>query len=230
MIRWQHNTPELFEEMRSSLQKNFPSLQVITESDVVFIRGTLFIFDDEQIELDRYSIKIKLLPDYPDSVPVVREIGGRIPRPGENSGDRHLFTNGNCCLFVKEETWKYYPKGMTIVDFIKNIVTYYFLNQTYYELTGKWLWGERQHGIYGIIEFYQEELKSKDLKLIVAFIQYLAKTTIKKNRPCYCGSRKKLQNCHYRVLNNYRGKINPEIAKTSLLLLETELEKIRNNS
>jgi hypothetical protein len=104
-------------------------------------------------------------------------VNGHIPRFGENTGDRHLFTNGNCCLFVKEETWKYYPKGTTIADFIKDTITYYFLNQTYYELTGNWLWGERSHGFFGIIEFYQDELQTNDLKLIISFIQYLAKGT-----------------------------------------------------
>lgn len=216
---WFKDNPVLLEEVRSAIAKHFPTLHVVIENDAVFIRGTLHLPE----KIDYYSIEIELLNDYPESVPLVRETGGRI----KHIAERHIYTNGNCCLFVAEETWKYYPKGTTIIDFINKIVTAHFINQTHFELTGKWLWGERSHGIDGILEFYEEELKTNNLILIYKFIEHLAKVVVKKHWACYCGSKKKFQNCHYRQLLEYRKKIKPEIARKSLSLINNELEKYR---
>ncbi len=220
MEKWHIQNPELLEEMNMSLQEHFPALNVSIENDVVFVRGNLSLPEN----VDEFSIEIELKDDYPNSVPIVREIGGRIPH-----GKRHTFTNGNCCLFVREEKWKHYPKGTKLIDFIENVVVPYFLAQSYFEITNKWLWGERSHGIYGIIEFYKEELKTDDLNLIVKFIEYLAKPTLKKYRICYCGSGKKLQKCHYNVLKNYRIKISQDVANDSLKLLDLEIRRLNNN-
>lgn len=221
MKQWYTENPKLFNEVKTSLAARFPTLHVVIENAVVFIRGALHLPEG----IDYYSIEVELLADYPKSVPLVREIGGRITR----NGDRHIWTNGTCCLFVAEDTWKYYPKGTTIVDFIEKVVTAHFINQTHFELTGKWLWGERSHGLDGILEFYKEELKTDDLVLIYKFIEHLAKVNVKKYWLCYCGSKKKFQHCHFRQLLDYRQKIKPEIAKNSLLLFNYEIEKYRQS-
>ena len=220
MEKWYVKNPKLLEDVKNSVRENFPSLNILIENDKVFIRGLLLLPE----EIDEFSIEIELLEDYPDSVPIVRETGGRIPY-----GERHVFTHGDCCLFVREETWKHYPKDTTIIDFLNKVVVPYFLAQAYFEVEGKWLWGERSHDIYGIIESYKEELKTNDTNLILRFIQYLAKPTLKKYRICYCGSKKKLQNCHYQTLKNYRGKISKEIAEESLMMLLSEIERLKNS-
>ncbi|MDQ3749454.1 MAG: hypothetical protein M3367_10670 [Acidobacteriota bacterium] len=209
----------MLEDVKKSIREKFPTLNIVVENDIVFIRGILLLPED----IDEFIIEIELLEDYPDSIPIVRETGGRIPH-----GKRHVFTHGDCCLFVREETWKHYPKGTTIIDFLNKIVVPYFLAQACFEITGKWLWGERSHDIYGILESYKEELKTNDIKLILRFIEYLAKSTLKKYRICYCGSKKKLQNCHYQTLKNYREKISQRIAKDSLILWFTELKRLEN--
>ena len=60
------------------------------------------------------------------------------------------------------------------------------------------------------------------------FIEYLAKPTLKKYRICYCGSKKKLQNCHYQTLKDYREKISQRIAKDSLTMWFTERKRLEN--
>ncbi len=219
MEKWYVKNPKLLEDVEKSVRENFPTLNVLIESDKVFIRGILLLPED----VDEFFIEIELLEDYPASVPIVREIGRRIPH-----GKRHVFIHGDCCLFVREETWKHYPKGTTMIDFLNKIVVPYFLAQAYFEVTGKWLWGERSHDIYGIIEFYKEELKTNDTNLILRFIQYLAKPTLKKYRVCYCGSKKKLQNCHYQTLKNYKGKISQKIATDSIMMWFTEIERLEH--
>lgn len=214
---WHKENPKLLEALKKSIEENFPTLHFVMEKDVVFIRGALHLPELN----DFYSIEIELLPDYPKSVPLVREIGGRIRR----NGIRHIWTSGDCCLFVEEETFRYYPEGTTIKDFIQKIVTGHFINQKHFELTGKWLNGDRSHGIEGKLEFYEEELKTKNRYAIFRFIQSLAKDHIKDYQICFCGSRKKLGNCHFRFLKEYRKKIKPEIARKTLYLWNLELEK-----
>lgn len=214
---WHKQNPELLEAVKNSIEENFSTLHFVMENDVVFIRGALHLPELN----DFYSIEIELLPDYPKSVPLVREIGGRIPR----NGTRHIWTTGNCCLFVEEETFKYYPEGTTTKDFIQKIVIGHFINQKHFELTGKWLKGDRSHGIEGKLEFYEEELETKNRYIIFRFIQNLAKDYIRDYQICFCGSKKKLGNCHLRLLREYRKKIKPEIARKTLILWSLEFEK-----
>lgn len=217
---WHKENPELLEAVKNSIEESFSTLHFVMENDVVFIRGALHLPELN----DFYSIEIELLPDYPKSIPLVREIGGRIPR----NGNRHIYLEGHCCLFVEEETFRYYPKGTTLKNFIQKVVTGHFINQKHFELTGKWIDGDRSHGIDGKLEFYEEELKTQNRYIIFRFIQYLAKPYIKDYQICFCGSKKKLGNCHFKFLSEYRKKITPETAGKTLCLWVLEFEKKTN--
>jgi hypothetical protein len=188
----------------------------------VYIRGVLPIRDlTTGEEIDRYLIEIELPNDYPKGVPVVREKGGRIPR----IIDRHIYENdGTCCLFVLDEQWKHYPEGATLVEFINGPVYQYFLSQSYFELTGKWLFGERGHGIVGILEYYSEELGTNDPKFILGFLDYLSLKVVKGHWDCFCGSGKRLRHCLFSKLLEMRGKIPPLIAQSSLANVVAELK------
>ena len=188
---------------------------------MVFIRGALHLPEN----LGYYSIELELPNDYPNTVPLVYETGGKIKRDAEH----HIFTGGNCCLFVEEETYKYYPKGTSIVGFIKKVVTGHFLNQKYFERKGKWIDGDRSHGIKGKLEFYREVLNTNDLYTIFRFIQYLAKDRMVDYQICFCGSKKKLGNCHIKLVREYRKKINPQIAKNTINLWAYEWEELKKS-
>jgi hypothetical protein len=216
---WHKENPQLLEAVKNSIEENFSTLHFVMENDVVFIRGALHLPEN----LGFYSIEIELLNDYPDSVPLVRETGGKIKR----DGDHHIWTTGNCCLFVEEETFRYYPKGTTIKDFVQKVVTGHFINQKYFELTDKWLEGDRSHGLEGKLEFYQHELKTDNIVFIYRFIEHLAKVNIKKYWACFCGSKKLMQNCHLKLLLDYRKKITPQIAKNTLLMFDHAIEELR---
>jgi hypothetical protein len=184
----------------------------------VYIRGSLFLYDLERgQEIDRYTIEVELLPDYPKSIPLVREVDGRIPR----IASRHINADGTACLFVPDERWRHYPESASIVDFIGGPVHQFFLGQSYFEITGQWLFGQRSHGIVGLLEYYAEILETKKFKVIYNFISYLSKPQIKGHWPCYCQSGKRLRNCHLKKVFEYRSKISIETAHDSLGKLET---------
>jgi hypothetical protein len=222
---WHEANPTLYEEVRQSILLHFPTLFVQVEHQKVYIRGVLPICDlTTGEEIDRYFIEIALPNDFPKGIPIVREKGGRIPR----SIDRHIYEgDGTCCLFVRDERWRHYPEGATIVEFIEGPVYQYFLSQSYFELTGKWLFGERGHGIQGILEYYSEELGTNDLVVIMRFLDYLSLKEVKGHWDCFCGSGKRLRHCHFLKLLAMREKIPSLIAQSSLTNVVFELERLR---
>lgn len=94
-------------------------------------------------------------------------------------------------------------KKTTLIDFIRGPIYDFFVSQTYFDLTrkgfgkGVWLYGERGHGIVGRLEFYQEQLAVKDGKYIGKALEYILKKDLKGHWDCYCGSGKRLRDCHY---------------------------------
>jgi hypothetical protein len=213
--------------MKNQLRKEYPFLHALIENKQFYIRGSLFIFDIyKNKKIDRYSIEIKIPQNYPESIPIVKEIGARLPK----TIDRHFFPfDKSACLFLRDERYKYFPPGSSIIDFIKGPVENFFLSQTYFDSTGKWLFGERSHGSDGIIEFYSEELGTDKYQAIKIFLEYLSsKKCIKGHRDCYCGSGKKLRDCHLTKLIDFRSKISPEDAKKSLIMIKMNWNEFYN--
>jgi hypothetical protein len=212
MKPWHIRKPELLEQLKRDLCGAFSNLHVSLENDQVFVRGSFPIVHNGRT-LDRYSIEIELLHDYPDSVPLVREIGGRIAR----TQDHHVNeAQGDICLFVREERWRVYPPGASFLDFLNVPVHNYFLGESLVELGEARPFGERSHGIAGIIEYYAEELETNDLDIIIRFVECLSKESMPGHHPCPCGSGKKLRQCHQFKLWDLQGKIPPTVARESL--------------
>jgi len=226
MRPWYVANLEAFHEFQRSVESKYPTLRVVVKNDVVYVRGGLILEAPDGRELDRYSIEIQIPDDYPKSVPIVREVGGRLPKVA----DRHFNpADDTACLFLRDERYKYYSQGSTIIDFIEGPVKDFFLWQTDYDLNkGKSSFEGRGHGVEGIIEFYSEKLKTKDISVIVKFLDYLTAKKVKKNWKCYCGSGKQLRYCHIDKLNNLRAKILRHDAKKSLAQVRDLREYIKS--
>jgi len=221
MKKWFELNPSLFHELKCSVEKKYPTLVVLIEDDNVYIRGNLFLYSLDGREMDHYLIEINILENYPNSIPIVREMGARIPR----IADRHINPEkGNACLFLPDERYKYYPPSSTIVDFIEGPVKSFFLWQTDFDLNGsKSSFGARGHNTLGRYEFYCEELKTKDIYIIKRSLDYITAKKLKKHWKCYCGSGKELRYCHINKLVDLRAKILRNDAKCSLV----EIEKVK---
>jgi len=212
-MRWCEKDPLYFEEFKRLIQRQYPSLLLSIDDSKVILTGMLFLRDLEGKEIDHYRIRIVFNDNYPEIEPMVYEIGGRIPK----IADRHFYpTETNACLFLIDERYKYYTSSTTIVNFIRQIVEPFFLSQTHYELTGKWLFGDRRHGVFGIIDFYKEILETEDLQVISKFLYALAGDKVKGHWNCFCGSNSKIRHCHFELVKEFRNKIPKRIALKSL--------------
>lgn len=217
---WYILHPELLSEIEEIIKKEYPTLEVTTDADVVCIKGVLQITDTEKSTLiDRYSIEIEFPDDFPKSIPFVKEVGDRIPK----TIDRHFNPNHTACLFIPEERDKYYPEGASIRDFIEKCVKPFFINQSYYEEKETWLSGERPHGLDGVINYYQESYGENSKDVIKQFMEYLAKKEIKGHWLCYCGSGDKLRKCHMKYLIYYRSLYHEQAVKFMQNLLSNKI-------
>ena len=160
---WFEINPSLLEDTRSEIQSAYPNLHLYVENRTVLVRGSFPVLFEGKV-LDRYSVEIEFPHDYPESIPIVREVEGRIPR----TLDFHMVTpDGICCLFLPDERWDVYPKGSRFLDFLNGPVRNFFLGQTMVHLGHIWPFGEHRHGINGIREYYDGLLGTTDFSAIL---------------------------------------------------------------
>lgn len=205
-------SPALYSELRDQLRREFRTLRLLNEGGVAFVRGALPICGEDGRELGRFQIEVELLDDFPKSVPLVRETGGQLPR----HPDRHVNYDGTACLFVRDETWKYWNKDSTLIQFLNGPVYQFFLGQIFFVEHGTWPFGQRNHFGLGVAEYYFEELETRSLFVVRAFLEFLADRLLDARRLCYCGSFRQLRHCHHSKVLDLRSKISTSVATASL--------------
>ncbi len=214
---WHKANPSLLEKIRVAVQARYPNLHFYPQNDHVVVRGSLPVIDAGK-ELDRYSVEIVLLADYPDAVPLVWETGGKIPR----NADHHVNPGGEACLFIPDERWRAYPPGMTFLEFLDGPVRNFFLGQSIFCRTGQWPFGQRRHSEAGIRDFYGELLATDNLTVILGYLEYLSRPALKGHWPCPCKSGKRIRACHSEQIKDLRAKIPSEVAEKSWRSLRSD--------
>lgn len=212
-MRWYKKEPEKLKTLKEEISKNYPTLHVIIINKIVHINGSFYLINPESgSELDRFGIDIILPDDYPNSIPQVRETEDRIPKDIYH----HFMSDGSACLFFRDEKYKFFNKNTSIIDFIRIPVYNFFLSQSYFILTGKWLFGARPHGKGGTLDYYMEELETFNIDIIIKFLKILASDRIYVSQNCYCGSKKPLINCHIDKVNQMKKFVQKNNALFSL--------------
>lgn len=188
---WHQMRPVLLTQVRQDVEQFCPTLHVFAERDGVTIRGTFPVRHDGQ-ELDRYAIRIAFPDVYPEQLPMVREVGGRIPW----DGDHHVFVDGVCCVLLNEDRWWSFPLGARFRDYLTGPLHNYLLGQSIVAAGGEWPFGAHEHGALGIIDFYTEKFGTADPKLVVRFLRQLGEGTVRGHLPCPCDSGRPIRHCH----------------------------------
>lgn len=223
---------EFSEDEVSTLTSAFPGLKLINKHA---IEGTLsFYKEDRDYRIqDSYEIGIVAPKEYPLKIPLLFERGGRTQRIAEKHGlkdirDLHYNTGTkSACLCVKQEERMRFPEGSNLVDFINNLAIPYLYGLSYFDEQGMWPWGERSHGVLGLLEFYAENparITKEDIEDTAEsfrsdlnwkeYSRQLQKPMA--NRPCTCGSKKLFSECHTKA---WKG----------LILLGGELKNLKMN-
>ncbi|WP_240602819.1 SEC-C metal-binding domain-containing protein [Paracoccus endophyticus] len=199
----------LFSEVQQAVDRHQPELTASRTDNLIILEG-LFVVSGPDGPFDSYQIKAGITAGFPAEEPVVFEEGGRIPR----IADRHVFPkDGNCCLGVWEE-WLLRAPDHRFETFFTGLMHDYFVSQTYYEVNGVWPFGERSHGMLGVLEAYADLLGiALDAKIISDHLLLLSRQQIKGHALCPCGSGRRLRQCHSDDFQRLTRQIPPFIAK-----------------
>lgn len=212
---WQEKNPALYVQMQAQISAKYPTLHFRVSDQIVFLNGTLQITDAQGV-FTYFLVEIELLPEFPEALPIVREVAGRIPR----IADRHMLPGGTACLHVQEDWYYAHPDGYTLLEFLDGPVLSFFVGQTCVEHGKPWPYGERAHGVQGILECYSDLTGAKDFATISRFMRALTQKELKGHHSCPCGSRKKLRNCHKNLLE-VRSRIPLSVIQRRWLIIAT---------
>jgi hypothetical protein len=214
---WYDENPELLEELRKRVAREYSDLAFYRDEDELFIRGVFPVSYNEEI-LEKYEIEI-LVPKDKEEVPLVWETGGRIPRHEDNHVNP---LGGELCLFVPDEAWIHYPPGSDILDLLKGPVRNFFIGVSLHLRGQPWPFGERSHGVPGIVESYADVLGTTDTGSIRRYLDLLSRANIKGHWTCPCGSGEKIRKCHGELIRDLHSKIPAKVAKKSLQRLDNQ--------
>jgi hypothetical protein len=215
-------TLDLEQELESQLRAQLPWLRLYRDGTRLIARGTIVLHSSCRF-FGSYRIEIEFPIGFPEAPPIVREIGGKIPA----IADRHFYADGSACLFVEDEATRFWSGDIgQLAAFVNSAVRPFFWGQKYFEHHGRFF-VEWSHGTAGKLEFYANLLGTKSRHILLSFLD-LASSCVAPGTPCYCGSTKSLEVCHFEVLAEFRRVCNPEtIRRTKKELLETRLPAVR---
>lgn len=173
----------------------------------------------------KYQIEIIVTKQFPNKLPIVKEIAGDIPK------DFHKNTDEILCLGVETEIKIFLQNNPNLLRFINSFVIPYFYSFKLWQKTGKVPFGERSHEIRGIVEYYKEYLLLNNIQSILNILRYVCTISkINQNHRCPCGSGKNINECyHYSQIKNL-VKINVKDDYRYLYLYYKSIIKKQKNN
>lgn len=172
------------------VRRNYTGLIDYQASKYHFLEGTIQISISQ-----KYDVLIQITSKYPHELPVVWETTGKIPK----NADYHVNakTDNSLCLVVETEQQLIARRGITIFDFIKNILEPHLAMQSHKLLYGVYPIGEFAHGQDGINQYFLQKLNLNYINEFATELNLFLKTKMyKRNEICICGSNKKFKYCH----------------------------------
>ena len=212
---WHVENPELVAEIQSDLAGSYPALHLYIDGDDAEIRGTYPVRSADGKELEEFQVRIVLPSGYPEELPIVWEVGGRLPWTERH----HINADGTCCVFMPDSRWEAFPVGARFGVFLAGPLRDYFLGQSLVQRGEDWPHGEWSHGAKGVWEYYSELLDTRSRPLIRRFLIGLAYPNRKGRIECPCGSRRKLHKCCRDQVLELRKKISPTTARCAISVL-----------
>lgn len=172
----------------------FPKLVVeCTQKGEVRLKGFID-FDithcDTRI-IDSYDMEIIISDSYPIKIPVVKEVGCRIMSKFE-----HIYSDRSLCLATEGNIHIELNPNYDLLDFVEKFVIPFLFSYSYFEKYKVVPYGERSHGLDGIIEFYKDYFNVVDYNAVFKLLDYTCNKIYRGHDLCPCGSGKRIRNCH----------------------------------
>lgn len=193
---------ELFVYQQEEVLLKYTKLKRGEVNGLPILKGELDIIDNNGKYWESFSIEIHVCSTYPNNFPSLFETGNKIPR----IADWHVYEDtGSCCVKVLPIELIECKKGITLLSYIDYHVLPYLFNQTFRRLNGYYPAGEYSHGIAGIIEFYLEQLNTKNIgQALIWMLQISNGLTLGRTSKCFCGKNIKYRHCHRDAVNKLK--------------------------
>lgn len=218
---WWEESPDKLEELRLALMEHAPRLRLSANAGELIARGTYVLMSDGEA-LDTYAIEIQYDRKDPTAEPKVREIGNAI----EPLRNNHINPEDKtCCVGVYGE-WEALTGDTSFAGFLSGPVRNYFISQTIYRRTGKWIFDQREHGIRGMVDAYGELLRDPvpTEERVGKTLSFLMLPSHKGHWICPCGTGKRYRDCCRKRLSP--RPLTQELAGKLFFVLQKELAKI----
>jgi hypothetical protein len=192
MSSWFEIDAGALDDLRRTLQRDYPMLHARVENGKVVVAGTFAVLG-EDAAADRYSVSIALPEDYPRSLPSTWEMAGRI----ERVIDRHVFPKtGALCVGVPIDLWIRLSGDFSIGTYLEKALRPYLIGNGLVEEGREWPFDESSHGSRGVLEFYGRFLGASDASVVGRFLLDLVRDRVRGHWTCPCGSGKAIRKCH----------------------------------
>lgn len=175
---------------RHFIEENHPSLRFITDSKILGSISVHHVYNDFPVS-EYFDIEILIANDYPESIPIIKEIGGKIPDSYE-----HRYSDGRLCLGTDSDILTKCNGRISIDKLIKHCVISFLFSFRYFERFGEYPFGDRSHGGRGIVEAFMELFGVANIEQVSGIIKHAVLRKYRGHLPCPCGSGKTTRQCH----------------------------------
>lgn len=209
----------------------YTGLHLNSENDnQIVLSGSILvnrISNDYTVYKD-YQVEI-IVPMFSDELPYVFDIGHNI-----DEDYPHRYTDGRLCLETDTSIRMHFINGFSLCEWLSKYVETYFFSYEYYKRYGEFPFGERGHGLEGIIQTYEELFEESDTVKILYIMASIITQRYRGHMLCPCGSGKKLRACHGKALMKYYTdeRLNAIVCNDYQMIREAleEYDKQRRNS
>ena len=159
-----------------------------------------------------FEIEIVIPETYPEDLPRVREIGGKM-----DANYDHVYESGTLCLAVPIEERRVFLEQPSLLGFVNKLVIPYFYGYCHWKTYDVHPFDESEHGPQGIVRHYMDVLGLSDGLSVLAVIAFLYEHGYRGHHPCPCGSGKKVRKCHGKALRYLHKQHTQDTLKTDFL-------------
>lgn len=211
------------EEQVVELLEAYEGLSVVESgTDRIRILGEMHVFRTGLgFTLDRtYGVEI-LVPLKSDELPKIMDVSGAV-----SDNYPHRYGTGELCLEVDAVIWFRLIDGLRLVGWMEEFVEPFFFSYEYYDRFGFFPFGERPHGLGGVMDAYKGIFRELQSESVWRLMVYCGKKQYRGCDACPCGSDRRVKECHGEVLfplmTDCRKK---EIIKKDIKYIKRELMK-----
>jgi hypothetical protein len=206
-----------------SLLHRYGKLNIESVSDTEIVVTGDILINREAIDYQlnkEYNIKIRI-PLESDVLPYIIDTGNHI-----DSSYPHRYSDGRLCLETDTAMRLHYVDGFDLLAWVTDYVEPYYFSYEYYQRYGYFPFGERAHGIEGLLQTYGECFGEIEYAVVCKLMIFAAYGRYRGHNMCPCGSGKKLRSCHgEQLFPFFKNEGMTQIIREDCRQIEEELEK-----